>query len=969
MSIDQRADHANPTNPYDETYYRVGCGAPYERNTHWLTFFGRIADAIVREINPSSVLDAGCAMGFLVEALRQRGVEAYGMDISEYAIARVAEEIKPFCWVGDLTQPQPPRRYDLVVCIETLEHLHAEDLDAALQNLCDAADDILFSSTPDDYSEATHFSVHPQEHWASLFAARGFWHDVEFDAAFLTPWAMRFRKSSDPAPRAIIPLERALWRLRRENRALRALVNTAREGEQASRQANGQANAPEPSPAPSVVIPEQEPFWSLLRQAFDASSASAQAQAQRRELIALSVENSSLRADLARASTQLSQFVYVQQVQEARLSYKLARRAIRSADLLLPEGSRRRGLYRRASGAVRGRRTAIPAAPAADAALADGAEDAALPFAVVAARAATFASLPYDEWLRDTTPSRAEQSLREREMARWTAYPTISLLMPVYDPPLHALRDAIESVMAQSYPHWELCVVDGGSQPDVAALIELYARRDPRIKARRLERNLGIAGNTNAAAELATGEFTLLFDHDDTIEPYTLFEVASALQADPALDIIYFDEDKLSADGSRREEPFFKPDWSPELLLCVNYLTHCALRRSLYQQIGGCDPDFDGAQDWDLLLKATERSQRIHHIAQPLYHWRKSPASAAGNSAAKPYVFERQRQAIADHLRRIGIADGEAAFTDDGRLRVTWPVTPQRVSIIIPTKDKRALLEQCIESLLALTRYDDYEIILVDTGSVEPATLAYYDALRQRADLRDRLTFVEYAGVFNYSRANNLGAAQASGSLLLFLNNDTEVIAPDWLEELARWAQRPEVGAVGAQLLFPGGQIQHAGVVMGMGGHAGHIFAGLEAHTPTIFGSTDWYRDYMAVTGACLMTRREVFERVGGFDEGYQLAFSDVEYCLRARAEGFQTVYTPFARLKHHESASRGLSIPLGDIQRGFERMIALVEQGDPYFNPNLASGSSAPTLALNDASIRAERLRQIVRRFEFVGG
>ena len=965
MSINQRADPTNSTHPYDETYYRVGCGVPYERNAHWLTFFARIADAIVREINPASVLDAGCAMGFLVEALRQRGVEAYGMDISEYAIAQVAEEIKPYCWVGDLTQPQPPRRYDLVICIETLEHLRAEDLPTALQNLCDAADDILFSSTPDDYSEATHFSVQPPEAWASLFAAQGFWHDVEFDASFLTPWAMRFRKTSDPAARAIIPLERALWRLRRENRALRALVNTARDGEQASGQADGHASAPEPAAAPQVVILEQEPFWSLLRQAFDAANASAQAQAQRRELIALSVENASLRADLARASTLLSQLAYAQQIQDARLSYKLARGAIHSADLLLPEGSRRRSLYRRASRALRGQRAASGATPAADATTA---EETGLPFAVVAARAATNAAMPYDEWLRDATPSRAELALRQREMARWMTHPTISLLMPVYDPPLHALRDAIESVLAQSYPHWELCVVDGSSRADVAELIALYARRDPRIRTRRLERNLGIAGNTNAAAELATGEFVLLFDHDDTIEPHTLFEVASALHADPTLDIIYFDEDKLAADGSRREEPFFKPDWSPELLLCVNYLTHPALRRSLYQQVGGCDSAFDGAQDWDLLLKATERSQRIHHIAQPLYHWRKAPASAAGDVAAKPYIFARQLQAVADHLRRCGAADGQATFTEDGRLRVTWPITPERVSIIIPTKDKRKLLEQCIESLLALTRYDDYEIILVDTGSVEPATLAYYDALKQRAELRDRLTFVEYAGAFNYSRANNLGAARASGSLLLFLNNDTEIIAPDWLEELARWAQRPEVGVVGAQLLFPGGQIQHAGVVMGMGGHAGHIFAGLEAHTPTIFGSPDWYRDYMAVTGACLMTRREVFERIGGFDEGYQLAFSDVEYCLRARAEGFKTVYTPFARLKHHESASRGLSIPLGDIQRGFEHMVAQVEQGDPYFNPNLASGSSAPTLALNDSSIRAERLRQIVRRYEFVG-
>lgn len=947
MSIDQRA------NPYDETYYRIGCGVPYERNQHWLTFFGRIADAIVREINPSSVLDAGCAMGFLVEALRERGVQAYGVDISEYAISQVAEEFKPYCRVADLAAEPLPRHYDLVVSIETLEHLRAEQLPSALRNLCAATDDILFSSTPDDYSEATHFSVQPPEQWASRFAAQGFWHDVEFDAAFLTPWAMRFRKTGDPAPRAVIPLERALWRLRRENTALRTLANGARDG----------VSAPEPSVAATsqATIAEQGPLWTLLQEALDAANASAQGQAQRHELIALAAENSSLRRELAHASTQLQALRDTQRLQEARLSYKLAHGAIKSANLLLPEGSRRGALYRRASRAIRGRPVAAPATAPAD--------DEAPPPAVVAARAAARDSMSYEEWTRATTPSRAELALDKQEMARWTYQPTISLITPVYDPPLRALRDAIESVSAQVYPHWELCLADGGSQPAVAELIAEYARRDPRIRTQRMERNLGIAGNTNAAAELATGEFVLLFDHDDTIEPDALFAVVQALQGDPQLDLLYFDEDKLAADGARREEPFFKPDWSPELLLSVNYLTHCALRRSLYQEVGGCDPQFDGAQDWDLLLKATERSQRIHHIARPLYHWRKSPTSAAGDAAAKPYVFERQRQAVVNHLERVGVEGAQAAFTEDGRLRVTWPVTHERVSIIIPTRDKRALLEQCLASLVTLTRYDDYEIVLVDTGSVEPETLAYYDALKRRRKLYGRLMFVNESGPFNYSRANNLGAAAASGSLLLFLNNDTEITTPDWLEEMARWALRPEVGVVGTQLFFPGGQIQHAGVVMGIGGHAGHVFAGLEAHTSTIFGSPDWYRDYLAVTGACLMTRRAVFERVGGFDVGYQLAFSDVEYCLRAQDEGFKTVYTPFASLKHHESASRGPNIPLCDIQRGFERMIALVERGDPYFNPNLASGISAPTLAIGDSAVRAERLRQIVRRREFANG
>ncbi len=971
MSLDQQTSPSNPSNPFDEAYYRMDCGAPYERSEHWLTFFGKMADAIVREIGPATVLDAGCAMGFLVEALRQRGVEAYGIDISEYAIAQVADEIKPYCWVGSLTEPLP-RRYDLVVTIETLEHLRPDALASAVQNLCAAADDILFSSTPDDYREPTHFSVQPPEVWASLFAAQGFWHDVEFDASFVTPWALRFRKKTDPAHRALIPLERALWSLRRENTSLRALANSLRDiheqpdgPDEPGRQELEQRIAQLEATLLAQQAKSQPPvdtYWQLLDQAFGAASAASHSEALRLELVTLAKEYYSLNSEYSFTARKLSAMLYQQAIQESRLSYKVIGRTMKLADALLPEGSIRSRAWRKVSRKLKGQQGDVPTNKRE---VTETADDKNLPLPVITARTAIVMS--YDQWVRDATPSRAELELSKPEMAQWTYQPLISLITPVFDPPVTMLRDMIESVLGQVYERWELCLVDGGSKSSaVRDLLQMYARREPRIKLQTLKRNLGISGNTNAAAQMATGEFVQILDHDDTLEPHTLFEIVKALNVDTTRDIIYFDEDKLAADGSRREDPFFKPDWSPDMLLCVNYLTHCVIRRSLYEEVGGCDAQMDGTQDWDLLLRLSERTQRIHHIPQVLYHWRKAPTSAAGKVAAKPYVFDRQLSAVTNHLQRRGFAQAQASFAATGQLRVTWPVREERVSIIIPTKDKVDLLKRCIETLLALTTYRDYEIILVDTGSVEQRTLAYYGALTASSQLQDRLKIVEYTGQFNYSHANNLGAAQASGSLLLFLNNDTEIIEPDWLEELVRWAQLPNIGVVGAQLLFPGGQIQHAGVVMGLGGHAGHVFAGLEAHTPTIFGSPDWYRDYMAVTGACMMTRRDVFEQIGGFDETYILAFSDVEYCLRAGDRGFKTIYTPYACLKHHESASRGSHIPLGDIQRGFEHMIAIVERGDPYYNTNLTSKLPIPALATNDAPQRAERLREVVRHFEF---
>ncbi len=553
----------------------------------------------------------------------------------------------------------------------------------------------------------------------------------------------------------------------------------------------------------------------------------------------------------------------------------------------------------------------------------------------------------YAEWMRDFEPGPegAPQTLlaQQDQVASLAYRPIISFITPVYNPPVAALASAIDSVVAQSYPHWTLCLVDGAStEPEVRATLERRAAQDPRIRLLHLSENLGISGNSNLALQLADGEFVALLDHDDMLAPDMLFEVAQLLNRTPDADILYFDEDKLSVDGLERYAPWFKPDWSPDLMLSTNLLMHGVFRRALVEKVGGFNPEMDGAQDWDLALRCTERTSRIYHIPRVLYHWRAVPGSAAGDAAAKPWAIAAQARAIPAHLRRLGVQDTGVEFPTPGTVHLRWPPPAGKVSIIIPTKDKANLLAACVASILEKSTCPDFEIIVVDTGSQEQATLELYRSL----ELDPRVRFVEYEGQFNWSRANNLGATQARGDFLLFLNNDTEVIEPGWLEEMAGWAARPQTGVVGAKLLRPNGMIQHAGIVMGLAGHGSHIFEDSAEGVYGIFGSPEWVRNYRAVTGACMMVRREIFDELQGFDELYRIGYSDIEFCLRAVRAGYRNVYAPFARLVHHEGGSRGFNLPASDVLRASCQLLPWVQSGDPYFNPNLSYHYRQPRLA-----------------------
>ena len=536
----------------------------------------------------------------------------------------------------------------------------------------------------------------------------------------------------------------------------------------------------------------------------------------------------------------------------------------------------------------------------------------------------------YHRWFLDHRASPDEIAAMRTAAQQMPAPVLISIVMPTYNTPLAMLDEAVDSLRAQAYPHWELVIADDASDdPRVAVRLRELAADEPRIRLHFLERNQGIALASNAGIQLATGEFVGLLDHDDWLEPDALFEVARLIQATPDVDILYTDEDKIDGAG-RYQQPFFKPDWSPDALLSNNYICHFAvLRRSLLDDLGGFRTGFDYAQDYDLFLRATERARRIVHVPRVLYHWRTSSHSTSGGSRQKPEMIESGARTLTEAIARRGI-QGEVRMVEGARYRVRRAIaTPLKISIIIPTRDRVELLQRCIASIVTRTDYPNYEVVIVDNDSQDPATREYYKTLPHRV--------VPYPGPFNYSAINNYAVRHTDAPWILFLNNDTEVISEEWLSAMAEHIQRPEVGAVGAKLLFPDNTIQHAGVVLVEKGSAAHAYIHAPAHTMENGGRLQLVCNYSAVTAACMLTRREVFDQVGGFDEmELPITLNDVDYCLKLRKAGYLIVYTPFAQLYHHESASRGRGKTDPAEGQVLRRRWPAELARDPFGNPGL---------------------------------
>ncbi len=547
----------------------------------------------------------------------------------------------------------------------------------------------------------------------------------------------------------------------------------------------------------------------------------------------------------------------------------------------------------------------------------------------------------YMRWLLKHVNSQGEQAApgqtTGRPMPAGAAAPLVSLLVPLYNTPLKFYRPLLECVTGQTYENWQLCLADGSTDGiDRQSCLP----KDSRIRYRKMSGNMGISGNTNEALSMAEGEWIALMDHDDLLERTALAEMVQAARSQGA-DMVYSDEDKVSLDGKHFYDPHFKSDFNPDLLRSNNYICHFLMvRRDLAVRAGGFRSAFDGAQDYDFILRVSELAGRIVHLPRVLYHWRMHPLSTAENPESKGYAFEAGRRAIEEHLHRVGLS-GRAESTDrPGYYRVRYTVKNRpRISVIIPNKDQAALLRTCVESIRARTDWPDYEIIIVENNSTTEEIREYY----QELSAWERVRILTWEQEFNYAAINNFGVSHSTGEYVVLLNNDTEVITADWLTEMAGIAARPEVGVVGAKLFYEDGTVQHAGVVMKLAGCCGHVFYGAEREDPGRYARAGVIQDYSAVTAACLMCRRQVWDRLGGLSTDFKVAYNDVDFCLRARQAGYLVVFTPYAQLYHYESRTRGYEEG-SEKQARFRheqellktRYPLYMEEGDPYYNPNL---------------------------------
>lgn len=543
-------------------------------------------------------------------------------------------------------------------------------------------------------------------------------------------------------------------------------------------------------------------------------------------------------------------------------------------------------------------------------------------------------SISYAEWIERKEPNTWD-SIKETDDR-----PLISVVVPAFNTPDKYLVPLIESLKSQTYTNWQLCIADASTNTERSTAIKEQADSDKRIDYLRVEKNLGISGNTNKGIERAKGLFVGLLDHDDVLSPHALEEVAIVYNRNKEVELLYSDEDKLSDDGKTRQIPFFKPDWSPDFLLGVNYITHfLVVRRSLIDKVGGLRSKYDGAQDYDWILRLTEKTNHIVHIPKMLYHWRLADGSTANVVGEKGYADVAGQEALADTIKRRKIKANVVGIPErptNSRLKYTLPTKQPKVSIIIPFKDKPELLRQCVDSIFDKTTYKNYELILLSNNSEEQATQGLLGKLKEDV----RCNVYHWDNSFNYSKINNFGVSKATGDYIVLLNNDTEVITPDWLEELVGVASQPGVGAVGPTLYYPEKKngIQHAGIIVGMGSMAGHVFRHHQFGNWTEFGLPAWPRNYLAVTGACLVISKALYNKNGGLDETFTVAGNDVAFGIKLHEAGYRNIYWPFAALYHYENVSVG-SYDNG-IQLDYDHSLTYYkpyhESGDPYFNPNL---------------------------------
>jgi glycosyltransferase involved in cell wall biosynthesis len=985
-------EHNEQSALYGAEYYKHSCGPiPYERNSHWLNFFAGIAEEIIRCLRPKRVFDAGCAWGFLVESFCDRGVVARGIDLSEYAIGNVRLDMRVHCCVGSLTEPIGDGPYDLVTCIEVLEHMAEEEARQAIHQMTQVTNSILFSSTPDDFNEPTHVNVHPVISWLKMFGEYQFYPDLLFDASFIAPHAFLVRRCIDTTPEDVLLLFSETLRMRGHRAAflarhgrieqlegevavlkrqieeaslnLAGLVETNREMKgfvdalsmERERWSRGEAELIKLREQFNVAHQRVVRTEKDLQNAQEANESARQQSAQHAAELQYRLEDSKLQtvrsesiidewvahsADLSQNLEQISRRYEALQAELESLHMSPGWHLIlRYRDWLGSSRVRRTwvrrfwepsvlwALHRMKLGPKSNIRRLSPAL------LASGSNQASLivPRSVAApAPNPTFSTgIPegsdYDTWIRENEPDGVQLEIQRRMSACFSYGPKISVLIPVDKVPIAILRDTIDSVIAQTYDNWELCIAVGGDENhEIGIYLEQAAARDPRIHIKALAFNEGISGNSNQALSLATGEYLALLDHDDTLAPFALFEVVQLLNQDRTVNFIYSDKDQITADGKRRLLPLFKPKWSPEVMLNANYLTHlCVMRTDHVREIGGWRKETDGAQDWDLFLRLIDRFGSVQHLPKVLYHWRQIGTSVASvGLQAKPYAAQAQVYCVKAHLEAIGLKDADVYHAEEG-LRIAWPVqSGDRVSILYLSLTPSSETLTRATKLAEQTKHPNFEILVPLAGEASQAGPVRCVTAPANASLLDRI---------------ELAVRSASGQTLVFFDECVTPTGSDWLTEMAGPLQLPEIGIVGARLLDPHTRVlRHCGVVFTADGRLEHIYAGQPEHVSEQAGCAGWYRNWTAVSGACFAIRRDIWDAVGGMDGDILYPRLDIHLNLKVRLKtDWRILYNPYARfLQSQESA---LESPLlGDSRRAMDYIRTCFPNGDPHFNPSL---------------------------------
>ncbi len=1012
-------------------FYAENGGGSYLDKEHWSPFFDSVAKQIVSKFAPKTVLDAGCATGYLVSALRKLGVEAWGIDISEYAISKGDEEIKDYLAVASITERLPesfPEKFDLVITIEVLEHLFPADGAAAIANLCSLTDTVIFTSTPTDIEDRTHCNVQQPEYWAKIFAENGFYHDLMQSADFICSYAMVLRRR-ESIPNVIfdyelnrrideMQFEKHLKSSRGESALYTVYFDMGNGFVQDSAVSvlheglvqTGHIAVPsgckhirfDPVDGKFALVSELYALTNIGEIAVAASNAlcktdkfaffdntdpqfvfvcteeitwveikcqviSFSHEPDYRVLKAMADESTRLYDESLNCKMKLSELedknarneAWLEKTKEDLATYKshyssaMEQKRIVEADLanmtLSYNTIRNSGFWK-------------ITAPARK--LLDGIKWLLKKFVVTRLIGKGLVSLKRDGFRATWSRVRSKFSSKYRLNKIAKSYYTISdderraqkeavfnkdikfsILVPLYNTDLGFIDEMIASVIAQTYGNWELCLADGSDEKheNVEKACKKYAARDERIRYLKLEKNMGISGNTNASIDMATGDYIALFDHDDVLHPSALYEVMGAI-CDEGADYIYTDEATFMSPNLKNIiTAHFKPDFAIDNLRANNYICHFSVfKRDILDKVGKFRPEYDGSQDHDMILRLTAAAQKVVHIRKLLYFWRSHPMSVAQDINSKTYAIQAGKNAVHDSIKQTGyetVVESSRAFPTIYRIKYEIK-SKDLVSIIIPNKNHLKDLRRCINSILDLSTYKNYEIVIVDNGSDDIELFDYYKLLER--DSRIKICSLDIP--FNYSKLNNYAVGFASGKYYVLLNNDIEIITPEWIEEMLMYVQREDVGAAGIMLYYPNDTIQHAGVILGLGEDrvAGHAFHKQPRNSIGYMGRLCYASNMSAVTAACMMVKADVYHSVGGLDEELGVAYNDIDFCMKIRKEGSLIVWTPYAEAYHNESLSRGSDMSDENKMR-FEREKAVfkarwkteLENGDPYYNPN----------------------------------